>query len=151
MMSLLRALRHPRSYRWFVLRPWKRHSLVLMAMGSIFICMGWTYILTDPTAVRTDSLRMALNIAPLDVWGGAFIISGVMGMLSARWPEASERWGYTAMSGIASWWACCYLVSVILGWVAISSLTGFFLWASLPVLLWAISGLDNPHEVIQGE
>lgn len=150
MMNLVRALMHPRRHRWLVLRPWKRHSLVLLITGGIFICIGWTYILTESTSARVLSLKIAVNIMPIWAWGVIFIISGSLAMLSARWPEASEKWGYSAMAGLSAWWSCCYLAGVVLGAPG-SSLSGFLIWALLPVMLWAISGLDNPHERVKEE
>ena len=145
MKAMMWALRHPSRYNWLRLRPFKRHSLVLITAGAIFIMIGWSYILTAPTDSRVQALQIALNLCSLEGWGVAFIVAGSLGMLSARWPEFSEKWGYTAMAGMASWWANVYLWGVLLG-ADNSSISGGLVWILITLFLWAISGLENPHE-----
>lgn len=144
MKRLILALAHPRDYAWLALRPWRRHSLVLAVLGTVYILIGWTYILAPGGSVRERSLQLAVNLLPFDGWGVVWIITGCLGILSSRWPPASETWGYTAMSGLAALWGSFFLGGVILG-AAASGLSGALAWYMVAFLWWAISGLQNPE------
>lgn len=143
MRQLLHALHHPSAYPWLELRPWRRHSLVLSVAGAAYIAIGLTYVLATPAPSRTDALEVPLNLAPLSVWGVAWVIVGLLSMLSARWPPASEKWGYSALSGLAAWWAASYLAGVLLG-AENQSVSGALVWGLVAFMWWGISGLDNP-------
>lgn len=132
--------------RHLALRPWQRHSLVLAVLGTVYIGVGWAYVLTDPVPTRRDSLQLALNLMPLSAWGVVWIFVGCLGILSSRWPPASETWGYTTMSGLAALWGSFYLSGVILG-ASMQSLSGALVWYMVAFLWWAISGLENPRRV----
>lgn len=135
------ALHDPRSL--YGLRPWRRHSLVLLVLGAIYFLVGVTYGLAHPTKERIESLQLALNIMPLRGWGFVWMAVGAMGMISSRWPIPSEKWGYTVLSGMSALWACFYAWGPFYGAPA-STLTATLAWGGLAFLWWAISGLVNP-------
>lgn len=145
MKHLIAALAHPSRYRWLALRPWRRHSLVLATAGLAYCAIGFIYVITEPTDSRQSSLRLAYNIAPEPAWGTVFITVGLLAVLSGRWPPASEKWGYTTLSGLSALWGAFYLLGVPLGGTA-SSLSGAAVWFLMTFVWWAISGLDNPVE-----
>lgn len=127
----------------FALRPWKRHSLVLAVLGTVYVLIGLTYILTEPAPARMSTLRVALTWIPLAGWGVVWILVGLLAILSSRWPPASETWGYIAMSSLAALWASFFAASVALGG-GTQALTGALVWYMVAFLWWAISGLKNP-------
>lgn len=146
MKRLLIAATHPRGYVWRALRPWKRHSLVLAVAGTAYIGIGVTYMLATPRTDRVNSLQLAINIAPMDVWGTIWAFVGLLGVLSSRWPPASETWGYTLMSSLAALWGAFYLGGVALG-APKQSLSGALVWSLVAFLWWAVAGLKNPDRV----
>lgn len=143
MRQLLHALHHPRDYRWLELRPWRRHSLVLSVAGLAYVAIGLTYVFASPTPSRVSALEVPLSLLPLAGWGVVWASVGVLAMISARWPPASEKWGYSALSGMAAWWAASYLMGVFLG-AANQSVSGALVWGLVAFMWWGISGLDNP-------
>lgn len=143
MRALIDAIRHPHSHPWG-LRPWKRHSFVLLVAGAVYVGLGLTYFITEPSSTRAASLEVAVSIAPLSAWGIAWIGAGILALISSRWPPASETWGYSALSGLAAWWASCYAVGVVVGEAPAQSASGAFVWALVAFLWWAIAGLWNP-------
>lgn len=143
MRQLLHALHHPSHYRWLELRPWRRHSLVLSVAGAVYVAIGFTYAIAEPVPSRVSALEVPLNLMPLRGWGIVWVIVGLLAMLSARWPPASEKWGYSALSGLAAWWAASYLAGVLLG-AQNQSTSGALVWGLVAFLWWGISGLDNP-------
>lgn len=131
----------PATYR--NLRPWKRHSLVLAVAGTVYVLVGISYMVSDPTPSRQSSLQLAISWMPLPAWGGVWILVGLLAILSSRWPPASETWGYTTMTGLAAGWSAFYLVGIALG-APMQGISGVLVWGLVAFMWWAISGLVNP-------
>lgn len=142
MRQLLTAVLHPREYRWG-LRPWRRHSMVVLVAGCVYIATGATYMVTEPAGSREEALALALNLMPLPAWGVVWVAVGVLAVVSSRWPPASETWGYSALSSLAAWWSACYAVGV-LGGAANQSVSGALIWGLVAFNWWGIAGLWNP-------
>lgn len=140
-MSLLPL--HP----WKAVRPWKRHSLVLMVAGAVYILVGVSYITTVPTRSREVALKIALDWMPIQGWGIIFIFAGVLGIISSRWPPISETWGYTVLTGLSAGWATFYLVGVLFEGAPATNLSAVLSWGVIAFLWWAISGLINPEDI----
>lgn len=146
MKRLVTALRHPRDYEWLALRPWRRHSQVLVVAGAIYVSIGLAYIVAPPNPTRDASLRVPLTWLALPGWGAVFIVIGVAAMISSRWPPASETWGYSALSGISTLWASFYASGLLLG-AGFNAVPGVFVWVLVSFLWWAIAGLHNPEDI----
>lgn len=131
--------RHP----WFGLRPWRRHSTVLLVLGSFYVMIGLSAIFTTSTKDRDTALTLALHLMSLRAWGLVFVIIGLMAVLSSRWPPQSVTWGYSAPAGLSALWASFYFFGVMLGAPA-STLSGSIVWFALAFIWWAIAGLANP-------
>lgn len=140
MKQLLAALRHPRAYTWWALRPWRPHSLVLAIGGLIYIGIGSAYAATSP------GVQLAAEVTSMRVWGAMFICTGVLALLSSRWPPASEKWGYSALAATSALWAAFYLLGLL--FFDGPSLTGVLVWTLVTVLWVAVSALENPSERI---
>lgn len=124
------------------LRPWRTHSLVLAVLGTIYALIGLSYIAAPLTPGRASALRVGLQWMPIDGWGIVFIIVGALGILSSRWPPASETWGYTAFSGLSTLWGLFYALGIPYGSAA-SNVTAALLWLGVAFLWWGISRLKN--------
>lgn len=129
-------------------RPWKRHSLVLVVAGCIFAFVGIGYILSTPNENRNRSLTVVLRIAPIEFWGGVFILAGILSMLSSTWPRHAEKWGYAVLTGLSLGWGSTYLTGIIFTGSPWVNINGFFVWGLLGFFLWAISGLQNPDKTV---
>jgi hypothetical protein len=114
-----------------------------MAVGAAFLGFG------DVTEVRRISLDVAIHIAPLKAWGGLFVLSGFLAVISAKWPSFSDSWGYAVLCGVSSAWSTMYLASYIFGAAPASNITYALVWGLVAFLWWAISGLINPDKVIK--
>lgn len=128
------------------IRPWERHSLVLMVAGFSYIATGLTYITQEPTETRRIALEVALDKAPIEFWGGVFITCGILAIISSRWPPFTETWGYSVLTGLSGGWSATYITSVIFESSPATNLSGGLVWGLLAFMWWAISGLLNPDK-----
>lgn len=129
---------------WRGIRPWKRHSLVLLVAGAVYIAIGGGFIFPEPTPQRLIALQIALDWWSLNVWGYIFVFAGILSIISSRWPPVSEKWGYAVLTGLSSGWGAFYAAGVIFGDSSVSNLNGALSWGLLGFMWWAISGLTNP-------
>lgn len=136
---------------WFALRPWRRHSLVLMVAGIIYICIGLSYIEAEPTVAREVALQVASIWMPLDKWGFVFLITGIVTAISSRWPPVSKTWGYFLLTGLSAAWSGFYAWAVVFLDSPWTNMSAVLIWGVIAFLWWAISGLVEPVVVIQDE
>lgn len=130
------------------IRPFKRHSLVVMVAGAFYTSMGLVYIWSEPTQGRKEALAVALNFAPIEFWGTVFMLCGLMSIISSRWPPITETWGYILLSALSTGWSATYLLGVILEDSPPSNLSGTLSWGLTAFIWWAVSGLVNPDKTI---
>lgn len=130
------------------LRPFKRHSLVLMVAGCCYALTGLTYIWATPTESRKKALVVALQWFPIEFWGGVFILVGLLAFLSARWPRVSDTWGYFLLGGLSAGWSATYALGVLIDNAPKGNLTGALQWGLFAFVWWAISGFVNPDKTI---
>jgi hypothetical protein len=126
------------------LRPWKRHSRILVVAGIMFVFYGIRLASEIPTRNRYVSLEPLLRVAPLHVWGGVFIFAGVLSIISSRWPRFAETWGYVVLTGLSFAWATAYLTSMIFISAPETNIGGTLMWGMIGYLFLSISGLRNP-------
>lgn len=134
--------------KFWGLRPWKRHSLVLMVAGIMYIAIGVGYIFAPPSRVRDISLAVLLQVAPIIFWGTVFVIAGLLSILSAIWPPHAEKWGYMVLTGLSFGWGSAYLMGIVFAGSPWTNVNGFAVWGSIGFFLWAISGLQNPDKTV---
>lgn len=138
-------VKHP----WRGIRSFQRHSLVLMVAGMVYVLIGASYLLSDPTPSRLVALHYAIGILDYNNWGYVFIFVGLLALLSSRWPPISETWGYQALTGLSVGWAGFYLTGVVFYEAPMSNLSGFLSWGLIGFLWWAVSGLVNPIHLLR--
>lgn len=141
-MSPTRIARFKRHY--LGLRPWTRHSVVLLVAGLVYISYGFQLAGAPDTESRTLTLQVVLSIAPIEVWGGVFVSVGCLAIFSSRWPPVADTWGYMALSGLSAGWGSAYFFGMILGDAEATNWGGTLVWGLVSFLWIAISGLLNP-------
>lgn len=132
------------SHPWRGIRPFKRHSQVLLVAGCVYLLIGVSYATTDITPDRKLALHFAVHWMSLPHWGIVFMFAGVLSIISSRWPPISETWGYTVLTGLSAGWAGFYLMGILLYDSPNSNISGVMSWGLIGFLWWAISGLLNP-------
>lgn len=139
--------RPTKEYFWG-LRPFRRHSLVLVVAGLAYVSIGNTYILTVPTDSRKQALVIALSWFPIEFWGTIWILVGIAAILSARWPPAAERWGYVMLTALSAGWSATYLTGIVFAHSPAANIYSVIVWALVAFLWWAIGGLVNPMDTV---
>ena len=132
--------------KYWGLRPWKRHSTILMVVGFLYVLIGFLYIASESSKSRERALAVVLRIAPIEVWGGLFMTAGALAMLSSRWPPLTETWGYMVLTGLSAGWAATYLLGIAFFEAPVINSTQVLVWGILAFMWWAISGLLNPDK-----
>src|SRR5436190_21668610 len=94
-------------------RRWTRHSLILTFAGLMYIGIGIGFLNAPPLVEQDPSLHVALIWVTVDQWGFIYIGCGVLAMISAIWPQFSDKWGYVLLTGLSSAWAAFYCLAVI--------------------------------------
>jgi hypothetical protein len=132
--------------RWWGLRPWKRHSTILMVVGFLYALVGFQYIVSGSTPSRERALAVLLQFAPIQFWGAVFIFAGALSMVSSRWPPITETWGYMVLTGVSTGWSATNLTGILFFHSSVANVTQVILWGCLGFIWWAISGLLNPDK-----
>lgn len=134
--------------KFWGVRPWKRHSLILTVGGFLYVVIGILYIRSPRSPARDIALKVVLQVAPIEVWGSIFVLSGLLSMVSSCWPPSSEKWGYMVLTGMSSGWAATHLMGVLFFGSPSILLTQVLLWGILAFMWWGISGLSNPDVLV---
>lgn len=134
---------------WRGLRPFKRHSLVLMVAGLVYILIGGGYAFTPSTPAREQALHIALTWTggSFKIWGVVWVVTGLLSIISSRWPPISVTWGYFVLTGLAAGWAAFYAAGVIFADAPTSVYTQTLIFGLLAFMWWAIGGLANPDDL----
>lgn len=140
-------MEYPGLHPWKGLRPFKRHSLVLMVAGLVYVAVGVSYIIMPTTPYRAETMSIALSWMSFDSWGVVWLAAGAMAIISSRWPPISKTWGYMVLTGLASGWAAFYFTAWCFADAPSTNLLGTLSWGLLGFMWWAISGLLNPNDV----
>lgn len=129
------------------IRPWTRHSLVLLVAGLVYVVIGIVYMRTRVGSPTWEALVTAREWLSLDVWACTWIVVGTLSMISSRWPPVAEKWGYMALTSLAGGWGAFYILGVIFGPNTLGSITVGLVWWLVGFLWWAISGLVSPETI----
>jgi len=122
-----------------------------MVAGSAYAFIGISYIYAEPNPSREVALHYALNWFSLEVWGWWFVITGLVTMMSSRWPPVSRTWGYTLLTGLSVAWGGFYLAGILWYDSPITNISGAIVWGVFGFLWWAISGLIDPIDRTHGQ
>ncbi len=111
-----------------------RRGATLTPLGIVWILYGYSMIAQPLAAQR--GLPLLLQRVSLDVWGWAWIVSGVVALVYAWAPPGRDAAGFVSLVLIVVPWTTGYLASWLLGdyprgWVAAAVWTGL----SVPILV----------------
>lgn len=135
-------------YSDFAIRPWSRHSFILLIIGFGHIAIGASYLYLETGGPRFRMLVVALNVAPASFWALLFMIIGLFIVLSSIWPKRYDKWGYSIATGLSVGWGAVYIAGAFFqeAYYGANVAMGF-IYTMLGFLYWGISGLVNPTDV----
>lgn len=135
-------------YSDFAIRPWSRHSGILLVIGFGHIAIGASHLYLETESPRSQMLAIALNVAPASFWALLFMIIGLFIVLSSLWPKGYDKWGYSVATGLSVGWGAVYIVGAFFQEEYYGANVAMGLsYTLLGFLYWGISGLVNPADV----
>ena len=95
--------------RWSV----RRRGLFLALMGVVFVLLGYSLLAVTPVerAAVEHALHPAVSLAPLWVYGVAWIVCGVVSIVDGLRPGVRSALGFTAAVIMPTLWALVYLAA----------------------------------------
>lgn len=130
---------------WGLRKGWKRHDVILCVGGFLYILVG-IYYASSSSVGRGSSLGILLQVAPMTFWGGVFMFSGLLAIVSSRWPRFAETWGYVVLTSNSAGWAGAYLMGMIFAGAPNTNVISTLVWGMFAFIWWAVSGLLNPDK-----
>lgn len=132
--------------RWFTFRPWRRHSLVLMVGGCIYILIGISLLGIDELSARqATAWTIGLKLMGIEQFALLHVLAGLLACVSSTWPDFSDKWGYSVLTGLASGWSAVYILGFLMADAPVGNIYAGLVWGLMAFLWWAISGLTNPE------
>ena len=126
-----------------------RRGLFLVLFGAVYLLIGYSYLTVSQTSqpLVKHALRLALNVAPLTVYGWLWVAAGGLAAVSGLFTITSSRRpiGFIAAVVMPSLWTLVYLAAWIdgdvpRGWVSA------LLFGLLAAAVWVVAGMPDPHE-----
>lgn len=128
-----------------------RRGAFLILFGAVYALIGYSYLTLSPvseTAVR-HALRLALNVAPLPVWGWAWITAGAVAMLCGACCTGRKAVGFAAAVVLPALWAVVYVAAWLVGDIARGWVSAA-IYAALAAAVAVIAGMPEPRDLIGG-
>ena len=121
-----------------------RRGAILLCYGTVWALYGFAQI----TAPQPDQrgLQPLLERVPLTVWGWAWVITGLIAIVSAWMPQGLDWVGFLALPAMVLPWLGSYLAAWITGefprgWVAA------LVWGVIAVPVLVVAGWREPPRI----
>lgn len=124
-----------------------RRGAFLALFGIVYLLIGYSYLGDRPTPAVRAALRLAINVAPLWVYGLVWILGGATALIVGLIvPPTRDAVGFIAMITLPTLWACVYFAAWLhndapRGW------TSALLFALVAFAVAVVSGMPNPVKV----
>lgn len=132
-----------RLYRWPAQRLGRRGA-ILLCYGAVWALYGYAQIASPQPDQR--GLQPLLERIPLDVWGWAWVATGLIAVVSAWLPQGRDWAGFLALPLIVLPWVGSYLAAWLTGefprgWVAA------IVWGLIAVPVLVVAGWREPPRI----
>lgn len=132
--------------KYLGLRPWTRHSTVLLVAGAFYFILGLLYILGRNAVEAKSAAYLFSKWFDLNWLGSVWMFVGTLTIISTVWPPISKTWGYSIMTGLSAAWASFYAVDIVFMDGPVWQINGALMWGFIAFMWWAISGLVDPEK-----
>lgn len=125
-----------------------RRGAILSCYGLVWILYGFAQITTPQPDQR--GLHILLKIMPLERWGWAWIVAGLVAVVCAWAPPGRDAAAFLLLPLIVVPWMSSYLITWLLGdyprgWVAAA------VWAVITVPVLVVAGWPEPPRCKKAE
>lgn len=131
---------------YMMLKPFGVRGLVLSTLGVLWVLIGVSGLTVglSPLSVLTiDYMLDELFFLNTVTVSAAWIATGIMGIITSRWPPYQDSWGFFFLAPMPMFWALLHLVGAIFHGPILGVLVTV-VYAVMCVLLWGISKLEDP-------
>ena len=122
-----------------------RRGAFLILFGAVYALIGYSYLTLSPVSVQAvrRSLHLALNVAPISVWGWAWVVTAIIAALSGLFGPGRKAVGFVAAVIMPVLWAVANLAAWIAGdvprgWVSAA------IYAALAAAAGVVAGMPEP-------
>lgn len=120
----------------------------LLLFAVVYGGIGLTYLAYPLPPASRGSLKMVLALAPIGVWGWAWIAAAAIAAVCAFGDgPRKDRWGFLAMSLMAALWSADYVYAGITGSGGLTfarGTLGALLYGALAGAIMICAGWDEP-------
>lgn len=120
----------------------------LAAWGVVYILIGYSYLAVPPSTLQAlrKALRLALNVAPLQVYAWLWIAAGAVGLTAAFVLPGRRAFAFIAAVIMPALWSVVYFAGwadggVPRGWVQAA------IFAALATAVTTVSGMPDPKDL----
>lgn len=124
---------------------WTRHSMVLLGAGAIYISLGVSFLNATPVAKKAPSLKVALQVIPLQGWAGIYIGVGCLAFLAAFLKFRFKVYGYMVLSALSCAWAFFYVMAIFFEGAPKTTWIVALIFTLLAYIWITVSGLVSPE------
>lgn len=128
--------------RW-VRRRVGRRGVFLILFGVVYLLLGYSYLGVTVTPVVRQALRLALNVAPLQVYAWAWVTAGAICVVSGLVSPARKPIGFTTAVLMPTLWAVVYMAAWVDGDIPRGWVTAV-LFAAIAAAVAVVAGMPEP-------
>lgn len=125
-----------------------RRGAFLVLFGAVYLLVGYSYLTLSPVSVVAvrRSLHLALNVAPLTVWGWVWIAAGAAAVVCGVFCVGRKGAGFATAVVMPALWAGVYLAGwlnndIPRGWVSAA------IYAALAGGVATVAGMSDSDEL----
>lgn len=133
-----------------------RRGAYLVLVGSLFTALGFGYgvIEVPPSGVQQMTMHIkALGLlgisdtqTALTVWGAAWMLSGLVAVITAWWPPGKDAYGFVAIWSFSSVWSVLAFLGEVVYDSPRASLLGVIFGIYAATVL-VVSGMTDPPPI----
>jgi fatty acid desaturase len=121
-----------------------RRGAILISYGTVWSLYGFAQITSPQPDQR--GLKPLLEVAPLAVWGGLWVATGLVAVVAAWLPQGLDWAGFLALPAMVLPWMGSYAAAWVTGdfprgWVAA------LVWGVIAVPVLVVAGWREPPRI----
>lgn len=120
----------------------------LALFGAVYLLIAYSFLGTRVTPQVRHALRLALNVAPLQVYAWAWAVAGAISVVCGLFCPGRKAVGFTAAVVMPTLWAVVYFAAWIDGDIPRGWVSGV-LFLLLAAAVAVVAGMPEPRELLR--